>query len=165
MSTSIGLVIVLGVKVAVNSQEARKFILAWVKKRCAAEYMKEYNMEPIFDHFDEYYDFYVLKSGSEPKYEIEYDCDELFASGIENNVEDYLSWYRQPCCLSKGWKDKIVIGQDVLRVYSLWKSPQSAKFPSIDDDVIENVKFSLAHLGIHDEPRTFFILDECIRCT
>ncbi len=158
----VGVIIVYGVKLNLDSDDAENII---------EKLMMKNESIPRPDNFSEYYDHYVL--GNENP-----NIESLLGEQEERNLENYFydvfydcDWisnrnikcFRQPCCLSG--RDKIIIGVKLDHIGSLDESPQHSDLPIIDDDLISSVQSQLISYGLNTNMKTYFILDDCTKCT
>lgn len=163
MSGNIGVVVVFGVEVDADSDNAVNFIRTLL-------FDNQDVPRDIFNNFDIYYDFYVLGKGTEPDttdgyYDLyPYFQDAVIGSCLRNG-DTTIRCFRQACCLSGEWKKKIVIGFQVAHVCDVWISPKGIDLPLMTDAMVENVKLQLSEYGFPTDTKTFFILDDCISCT
>lgn len=156
MSDSIGVRVVFGVEVDVDSDAACAFIRNLL-------FENKHVPKQMFNHFDEYYDYFVLGKGDEPLYDTSTDYDFYFGTVVNRDRNDgLLGCFRQACCLSEKWKKKIVIGLQLTHVEKIWRSPSGVDFPSFNEDMIQS---QLSENGFSTDTKMFFILDGCISCT
>jgi hypothetical protein len=159
MSSALGVRVVFGVEVEADSDAVCNFIMA---KLLANDNVPKY----MFNHFNEYFDHFVLHKGDEPLYDDSLtDYDEYFKQVFNEESTGTLASFRQGCCLSTVWKTKIVIGVQLTHVQHLWVSPQSVDFPNLTPDMIQQIKSQLSDHGFSTDAKMFFILDDCISCT
>src|SRR4051812_26545243 len=122
MSSTLGVRVVFGVEVDSDSDAVCDFIMT---KLISNDRIPQL----MFDHFNEYYDHFVLGKGDEPVYDTFTDYYHYFYMVINHDTNDgQLGCFRQPCCLYHGWKSKLVIGVQLTHVQNLWLSPQGIDF-------------------------------------
>lgn len=163
MSGYLGVRIVLGVEVDADSDAARNFVYDIIS---FDEEFGELFSEAARENFRAHYDFHVLKQGQNPDPEV--DCFNAFTDLFhchDDTTDGDIKCFRQACCLSDGWQRKMVVGIELAHVAHIWMAPQGIDFPYPKFMMIENMRDQLVENGFPTDVKTFFILDDCIRCT
>lgn len=159
MSTTIGVRVIFGVDVDADSDSLSDFIMAKLLSN-------NHVPRQMFQHFNEYFDHFILGNGDEPLYDRFTDYHHYFQTVINQDSPDrLLGCFRQSCCLSNTWKQKMVIGVQLTHVSHLWLSPQGIDFPNLSQDIIQHIQSQLSDHGFSTDTKMFFILDDCLRCT
>jgi hypothetical protein len=155
------------VEIDADSDIALNFILSKFEQN-------EHIPRLMFEHFDEYYDYYVLGRGIEPQYDTYTDYHEYFRMIVTGDCYDNnrdngyitgLSCFRQSCCLSETWKSKLVIGVQSVNVSYLWESPKGVNFTDFTEGMKQNIKSQLLDQGFPTDAKMYFILNDCLKCT
>ncbi len=166
MSDHIGAKIIFGIAVDANSDPARNFVLKCFEASNDVS-------DNFLSCFDCHYNCNVLFEDSEnfhndPKWvDSDYYSDnfmDLF-EGKQYIPDTNISCFRHPCCLSKEWRGKFIIGVELIEFNDISIGPNGMDLPSLPGDKIQNIKSELTSFGFSDDTKLFCILNSCIKCT